>query len=763
VSSELRELGLADLRLHPGDHVCAFHFGAGQRDALLLPYLHEGLGAGERCVCILPPEQAPGLLDRVATAGGALVGPAPHGTRVRPADAATEPPALVRRIGFVAESGTVGAPAGDHGVPVRVAADVGWVRDEHGQRRAWLDHERTLTRYVQRSRQVALCLCDLERTEPSTVMDLLASHPQVLLGRQLVRGALYAGRPGEARRRPAALEGVLALSALMAMTHDVGRIAALVGQAVASVGRCRLDGVVIDGAGWRAAGGPCRLAAVQAVVEARLAAMGPAGGPLPVPDEPWAAALPLRNVHGTFGWLLVAGDAEPDGGEHFLLQLVAFQASAALAGARVQRRQRALLGELHRTRAELAEMTSLLDWRASTHERLRQALATRAGAAGIAEALHETTGHTVVVEDADGAVQAWTGMEEPAADRDGAPAPAAEERERLLERAGRADQPIWDGERLVAVAERDGVVLGTVAFAAPAGDVSEGEVLALADAAALVAVELDHRRELDETEASLGRDLVDDLLAGATGRTVAARARALGFDVGRPHRVVLVEPRPGGSGDLGVGVDVLADLDAFGRAVRRAARDTGLGAFVSRREHDVVVLSGADGPWAPLRAAVAAEPGGGACRIGVGERCDDLAELPTSLRQATLALKLQDAFGEIDDVVEFEALGVYRLLVETAEGGGVERFVRDWLRPLGPLLDHDAENRSELVATLTQYLRCGGRYDATAHALSVHRSTLKYRLQRIREVIGRDLNDPDTVFELQLATRAWRTLARLRP
>jgi DNA-binding PucR family transcriptional regulator len=45
---------------------------------------------------------------------------------------------------------------------------------------------------------------------------------------------------------------------------------------------------------------------------------------------------------------------------------------------------------------------------------------------------------------------------------------------------------------------------------------------------------------------------------------------------------------------------------------------------------------------------------------------------------------------------------------------------------------------------------------------SVARSTLKYRLKRIREVSGHDLTDPDTSFNLQLASRAWRTLQSVR-
>jgi DNA-binding PucR family transcriptional regulator len=83
------------------------------------------------------------------------------------------------------------------------------------------------------------------------------------------------------------------------------------------------------------------------------------------------------------------------------------------------------------------------------------------------------------------------------------------------------------------------------------------------------------------------------------------------------------------------------------------------------------------------------------------------------------------------------------------------RYVRDWL---GPLIDYDARKDSELVVTLSGYLECGGSYDGAAKALSVHRSTLRYRLERIREVLGHDLGDPDTRFNLQLATRAWATL-----
>ncbi|HEV7759525.1 MAG TPA: helix-turn-helix domain-containing protein [Acidimicrobiales bacterium] len=753
MASDLRELGHADLKLRSGDHVCAFHFGVRQRDELLLPYLREGLTTGERCVCVMPPERAPKVLEDVANladgtdAGGRAATGRSLLPVVRPPDPTTEPFLTGRATGFVAENRAAGANG--HGRSLRVASDLAWVRDQQRDRQGLLDHERDLGRFVARSPHVAVCLCDLDQVDTATVMDLLTAHPKVLLGDQLVTGPLYLTEPRPPRERPgdsAGLEGVLALSMLMSMTHDVRRIVALVANVVSSLEGCRLDGVFIAGVGWQATDGPCRVPAVRSVVEARLVAVGSAGGPVPVPEEPWSWSFPLRGPSGAFGCLLVAADATPQAETQFLLRLLALQTGNALANSRLHRRQRAIAGELRRTRAALEETTSLLDWSATTHERLREVVATRGGPAGIAHALHEMTGHSVVVEDPEGRLQAWAGMDQPAPVADG----QATRRQRMLERARHAQQPIWDGGRLVAVAHRDGNVVGTLALVDPVGEVTEGELRALADGAALLALELDHRRELAETESRLGRNLVDDLLAGTSEGSVSDRAQALGLDLERPHRVVLVEPR------------TERDLGAFTHAVRRAARDTGIGALLARHGPGVVVLSPGPDAWRSFHAAMVTEPGGGACRVGIGERCAELVDLPRSLRQATLALRLQHVLDDTDDVVEFEQLGIFRMLAEMAENSHVEHYAKDWLSPLEPLLDYDAANRADLVRTLSRYLEHGGRYEATAKALDVHRSTLKYRLQRIREIAGCDLTDPDTVFSLQLATRAWRTLVGLR-
>ncbi len=62
-----------------------------------------------------------------------------------------------------------------------------------------------------------------------------------------------------------------------------------------------------------------------------------------------------------------------------------------------------------------------------------------------------------------------------------------------------------------------------------------------------------------------------------------------------------------------------------------------------------------------------------------------------------------------------------------------------------------------LLVTLAQYFDSGCNIDRAAAELSVHRSTLKYRLKRVSELLGRELNDGPTRLHLHLAARVWLT------
>ena len=127
------------------------------------------------------------------------------------------------------------------------------------------------------------------------------------------------------------------------------------------------------------------------------------------------------------------------------------------------------------------------------------------------------------------------------------------------------------------------------------------------------------------------------------------------------------------------------------------------------------------------------------------------AELPRSVAEASTALRIRVQSHPPYGLSNHDDLGLLRIL--NSSDGGVELglYLDKWL---GELVRHDRDHHSELVHTLTVYLDSGGNYDRTANALIIHRSTLRYRLGRIREVTGRDLTDPDSRLNLHVAVRA---------
>ncbi len=547
----------------------------------------------------------------------------------------------------------------------------------------------------------------------------------------------------ELRGQLSNLQGLLALVMLMTESGDEGRILHLAATAVPSLARCRLAGVRLFDTGWHATDAMGAGADALADLDAQLEDRAGPGLAVDVLGASWGFAYPLRSLDGLFGYVVVAATAPPAKAEQFLLQVLAQQTGIALANARLHARERKSAEELQVLNAQLTDTVAALRRSTEIHERLTRAAAAAEGVEAIARAVHELTALPVAIEDGYGNLLAWSGPDQPL------PKIGPRIREHTMRRSLAAGRPTRWGPWLLIVAKPPANLIGVIALLDPRALAGEQEQVALEHGATVLAIELVRLASVAETEIRLRRNLVDQLLTGTDDPTVLTRALALGYDLDRAHRVVVVEPA---DGDL--------DLETLFDAVQRAARDAELGTLVSLHGRCVVVISEAD-PSARQRNAFRATLDhrihGARFRVGVGSPCERPAELPRSFHEAELALKLGRAAGA-RDVVMYDELGVYRMFAELDDEQAVERFARHWL---GALVDYDRKRRSELVLTLSAYLECGGGYDATAAELAMHRSTLKYRLQRIREISGHDLSDPDTRFNLQLAARAWNTLRAL--
>ncbi|MGW4683932.1 PucR family transcriptional regulator [Streptomyces sp. NPDC004244] len=481
-----------------------------------------------------------------------------------------------------------------------------------------------------------------------------------------------------------------------------------------------------------------------ASVDRRVRELEGQDGPVTVPGRPWGWALGLRGLERLHGYLVVTSPARPTGAQRSLLATLVRHTAAALSVAFAQRRRREDALELHRLRTERATLQQQLisvgaelGYQQAVHALMADIAASGGGAEAATRALHELTGLPALVEDRFGRLKSWSGPGRP----DPYPEPDPVRQNDMLHTVAREFGPVRIRDRLIALVRPHGEILGVLALVDPLDEADEHTVSALEHAATLLALALAHLRNLAEVELRLHRELVDDLLAGTDAASAYARSEAVGHDLHRSHYVVVVEWS-----------NRTAD-DSFAQTVGRAASAIGMRSLLTQRS-DHIVLVVDDRPHArALHEALARETGTRSGTIGVSAPSDSVPDIPHRYQEAQRALEVRLNSRERYGTTFFDELGLYRILGPGADHQELEGFVHEWL---GQLIDYDSRHHAAMVETLSRYFDCGGNYDETAASLAIHRSTLRYRLQRIREISGNDLANVEDRLNLQVATRVWK-------
>jgi DNA-binding PucR family transcriptional regulator len=297
-----------------------------------------------------------------------------------------------------------------------------------------------------------------------------------------------------------------------------------------------------------------------------------------------------------------------------------------------------------------------------------------------------------------------------------------------------------DREPDVEIVAGDAALGGLYALGAEA--VSPLARKALEHGATVIALELVKEQAALEVEWRLQGELLEELLRSPVPlpEGVLRRAERFGVAVDAAHRVAVLQPRRTAAAS--------ALLDVVRRGLRSRGHREGL---VAQRGDRVLVAlrdDGGEGARRLLEELQRAARRGGTPFIGglSGPR----VELSLALREAegALAMAVSSAGNDRDILVGHEDLGPLRFLLDAPDTTEMRAMVRD---VLGPLAEHDARRRADLLNTLRAYLDCGGHHATTAERCHIHISTLKYRLSRIAAILGRSLSDPTDRFELRLA------------
>lgn len=462
-------------------------------------------------------------------------------------------------------------------------------------------------------------------------------------------------------------------------------------------------------------------------------------------------AVPLRHEHSTLGVLYVADRNI----RHFLPNEISLMASLAdLAAVAIERTRL-----LERTRTEVAELAGDVSQAMDSSAAVRRLHSVHRGLIDLAlggselpallERAAAELGGPLLVRGAIGKDLACTegfpdflsGTESTRIDNrtDGSPL------DRLCLDAQAADGPVRCDDGTGGVLSACPVTGGTESLGTlllhGARPPSETQEQLLGLVAQAVAVQLLMQRSTAVAEGQVRDELLHDLLhvSQLPPTQLAARGRRLGVDLAEPHVVVVVRPEGGSQ----------SRANAWASAC--AHRLSGL-KYVDGG-HIVLLLPGDDPSGAArsvqreLSVVLGHPVTGGAA--GPTTAPDDVRRVHQEARRCLEALTVLEGVGGTASPKELGFLGL--LLSEKQD---VERFVRS---AVGPVLDYDHQQSTELLRTLESYFTSGSSPTRAAELLHVHPNTVSRRLERITDLLGSDWQEPAQALEVQLALRLHRT------
>lgn len=310
--------------------------------------------------------------------------------------------------------------------------------------------------------------------------------------------------------------------------------------------------------------------------------------------------------------------------------------------------------------------------------------------------------------------------------------------------------------------------------------------VALGRAAAALAIERAREIAVSAVEDRLQANVIDELLDGnfTSSESVVERAKRLSYNLSLPYYVAAFSFRPEENRARKKPMPIVLDGQTLElnppisesmtrelqRLVEQEATRRQITTITRVRDDRFILLFSIGKPFAtPVKAKEAAKIfldrfaahfSDFSVTGGLGRYYEGVEGIPKMAAEAeksvTMGLRL---FGT-GQLTFFGDLGVYRLLLTLGNAKELREF---YTEVLGQLLTHDSKNGGELLQTLECYFKSHGSPTKMAEVMSLHRNTLLYRLRRIEEITGVDLeHDAETRLALHLALRIGEVLGEKR-
>jgi purine catabolism regulator len=255
-------------------------------------------------------------------------------------------------------------------------------------------------------------------------------------------------------------------------------------------------------------------------------------------------------------------------------------------------------------------------------------------------------------------------------------------------------------------------------------------------------------KALFEVERRYRNEFLHEVLTGSIPSDEAAivRGRSVGWDLDRALAVLVIADLATRSGRTAGEAE--SKRERLMRTLNFHFSDTIAG---EKGEHVVVLVPGGPREGETILSTLKGMLGFD-LKGGMGNPASKPSELSTRYLEAVMALEVGAYMGNGAPLTRYGQLGVYRLLylIERADLG---QFAKDII---GVLKEYDQKHGTDLVETINVYLDSCCNIRLTSKRMFVHNNTVLYRLQRIKEIAGLDLQDRETRLRVEVALRVSR-------
>ncbi|OCA88129.1 transcriptional regulator [Bacillus sp. FJAT-27225] len=304
-------------------------------------------------------------------------------------------------------------------------------------------------------------------------------------------------------------------------------------------------------------------------------------------------------------------------------------------------------------------------------------------------------------------------------------------------------------------------------------ELTEFDYIILEQASTILALEGIKAKEIEEVKLRIREDFFDDLLTGkiTSSDTIKTLCDLHGLNANYMYSTIVINMDP---------LDYENNEDLIARKYHLENRAKRIVELIYEycsfahgeitafyRNNRIIILLGQNANREPLTVNEAKNYGSEILRIlekhilktafqiGIGRQYRRIDSLHKSFSEATESIRLMQRLNHQNGVAHFEDHSVYHFLDSNIKDLQLEDF---FMKRLGKLYEQDKTQGTDYISTLENYFANNINISETAKAMFLHRNTVIYRIDKIKEILNTDLKNSEELLQIQLALKIYRLL-----